>query len=174
MNLDQVDYCPRCGSAVTQTLQFGRLRPTCPQCHWIYFADPKVAAAVLILQARTQPSTGQQDQQVLLVQRANEPLRGKWTLPAGFVDAGEDPAEAAVREAFEETGLVVHVTGLFDVIAGKEHPRGAHILIVYRAEIDSGECKPGDDATGAAFFSLYDLPSLAFQATQTILSKLKN
>lgn len=74
------------------------------------FVNPKVAAAVLI----------EKDGRVLLVRRANEPYRGLWTLPAGFVNGNEDPAEAAARECLEETGLSVHVTRVLDVIAGRE------------------------------------------------------
>jgi 8-oxo-dGTP diphosphatase len=160
MIADQVNYCPRCGHALEQGMRFGRLRPFCPDCEWIYFADPKVAAAVLV----------EQDQKVLLVRRAFNPGRGLWTLPAGFVDAGEDPARAAERECLEETGLTAHVTGLMDVLYGQEHPRGAHIVIVYRAEIDSGGLLAGDDADGAAFFQREHLPPLAFSATQRILN----
>lgn len=160
MLADQVKFCPRCGHELEQGLRYGRPRPFCPNCEWIYFADPKVAAAALV----------QQDQKVLLVRRAFNPARGLWTLPAGFVDAGEDPARAAERECLEETGLSARVTGLVDVLYGQEHPRGAHILIVYQAEILSGRMHPGDDASEAAFFSLNQLPPLAFSGTKRILS----
>jgi len=160
MLADKVKFCPRCGHRLEQGLRFGRVRPFCPNCEWIYFADPKVAAAALV----------QQDQKVLLVRRAFNPARGLWTLPAGFVDAGEDPARAAERECLEETGLSARVTRLVDVLFGQEHPRGAHILIVYQAEIISGGLQPGDDASEVAFFSLNQLPPLAFSATRRILS----
>ena len=75
---------------------------------------------------------------MLLVRRVNEPFRGSWTLPAGFVDAGEDPARAAERECLEETSLTVRVTRVLDVIAGREHPRGADFIIVYAAQFVSG------------------------------------
>jgi len=150
--------CPRCGACLGEAMHYGRLRPECPVCHWIYFADPKVAAAALV----------ELDRRVLLVRRTNEPQRGFWTLPAGFVDAGEDPARAAERECLEETGLAVRVTGLFDVIAGQEHPRGAHIVIIYRAEVTGGELRPGDDADRAAFFDPQALPPLAFAATRKV------
>ncbi|MCK5428997.1 MAG: NUDIX hydrolase [Anaerolineales bacterium] len=110
------------------------------------------------------------DGQVLLVRRANEPARGRWTLPAGFVDAGEDPVLAAERECFEETGLRVKVNELLDVISGLEHPRGAHIIIFYSADIVSGSLYPGDDADKAAFFPSDDLPPLAFTTTQKVLT----
>jgi 8-oxo-dGTP diphosphatase len=64
------------------------------------------------------------------------------------------------------------VVGLWDVLFGQEHPRGAHILIVYRVEIESGVLQSGDDVDQAGFFSLQNLPPLAFSTTQTILHKL--
>jgi len=135
------------------------LRTVCPQCDWVHFADPKVAAAVIV----------EQDGAVLLVRRANSPQRGLWTLPAGFVDAGEDPAHAAERECEEETGLHVQVTGLVDVLYGQEHARGAHILIVYRASVLDGKLQARDDVDQAAFFERSNLPPLAFSTTRRLL-----
>lgn len=163
MNLDQVKFCSRCGTPLEISENFGRLRPACPACHWVYFADPKVAVTVLIMR----------EGEVLLARRVNDPFRGDWTLPGGFVDAGEDPAQAAERECLEETGLTVHVTRLLDVIAGQEHPRGAHILIVYQGEFVSGSLQAGDDADGVAFFKLDQLPSLAFRSTAQILASIQ-
>jgi ADP-ribose pyrophosphatase YjhB (NUDIX family) len=156
-----VKFCPRCGTAVHHEEKFGLVRPVCPQCHWIHFIDPKVAAAVLV----------EKDGRVLLVRRANEPYRGLWTLPAGFVNGGEDPAEAAARECLEETGLSVQVKRVVDVIAGLEHDRGADFIIVYEAQVVSGEMSPADDADAAEWFPLDALPPLAFKATQKVLVK---
>jgi ADP-ribose pyrophosphatase YjhB (NUDIX family) len=139
--------------------RFGRQRPVCPQCGWIYFSDPKVAAAILL----------EQDGRVLLVRRVNEPYRGLWTLPAGFVDADEDPRQAAERECLEETGLTVRAGAVLDVIAGREHPRGADFVIVYRGEVLAGELQAADDADEAAWFRRDDLPQLAFRATLAVL-----
>jgi ADP-ribose pyrophosphatase YjhB (NUDIX family) len=153
-------FCPRCGTATRDEHKFGKVRAVCPQCGWIHFADPKVAAAVLI----------EQNGRVLLVRRANDPFRGLWTLPAGFVDAHEDPAEAASRECFEETGLSVRVTRVLDVVAGREHERGADFVIVYQAEVVSGDLLPSDDADAADWFLREDLPPLAFDATKKVLA----
>ena len=144
---------------MTHAQKFGHERPVCPQCGWIYFADPKVAAAVLV----------EQDSRVLLVRRVNEPYRGLWTLPAGFVDAGEDPARAAERECLAETGLTVRATRVLDVIAGREHERGADFIVVYYAEVLSGKLSAADDADLAEWFLMNQLPSLAFDATKKIL-----
>lgn len=154
-----INYCPRCGAAVELKDQFGEMRPTCPECGWVYFADPKVAAAVLIVV----------DGKVLLARRVNEPYRGRWSLPAGFVNAGEDPARAAERECLEETNLQVRVSAIHDVVGGREHRRGADIVIVYRAEVTGGELRPGDDADQVEFFPLDDLPPLAFRVTRQVL-----
>lgn len=160
MYLDQVNFCPRCGSPLQLEERYGRIRPACPVCNWIYFPDPKVAVALLVVHQG----------KVLLAQRANDPFRGAWTLPGGFVDAGEDPARAAEREFLEETGLTVRVTRLLDVIGGQEHPYGAHILIVYAGEFVSGTIQPGDDAADAALFNINELPNLAFSSTVKILA----
>jgi ADP-ribose pyrophosphatase YjhB (NUDIX family) len=161
LSYQEINFCLRCGAKLTQEERFGRVRPACSICDWVYFPDPKVAVAALI----------EEEGQILLVRRANDPQRGLWTLPAGFVDAGEDPALAITRECLEETGLKVRVTTLLDVLAGQEHPRGAHILIVYCAEVVSGQLKPGDDVDGAAYYALDALPPLAFSSTQEILAR---
>jgi ADP-ribose pyrophosphatase YjhB (NUDIX family) len=159
---DEVNFCLRCGSALARAERFGKLRPVCPACGWVYYADPKVAAAALI----------ERDGQVLLVRRANDPQRGLWTIPAGFIDAGEDPVQAVMRECLEETGLQVEVTRLLDIIYGQEHPRGAHFIIVYQARIVGGELTAGDDVDQAAFFPRETLPPLAFAATRKALGVL--
>jgi ADP-ribose pyrophosphatase YjhB (NUDIX family) len=118
-----VHFCPACGHPVELRLAFGQMRPVCPSCGRIHFDDPKVAAGVLVIR----------DGKVLLVRRALEPQQGRWTLPAGFVDAGEDPRLAAARECNEETGLDVETTGVLDVFSGREHPQGADIVLVFTA-----------------------------------------
>lgn len=162
MSLDTtVNFCPRCGTKVVSELRFGQERPVCPACGYIHFSDPKVAAAVVL----------EKDGCVLLVRRVNTPFKGLWTLPAGFVNAGEDPARAAERECEEETGLKVHVNRVLDVVAGREHPRGADFIIAYLAEVVSGELCPGDDADRVAWFRRGEFPELAFAATRKILAR---
>lgn len=156
---NEANYCMRCGSRLEKRELFGSLRPACPACGWIYFEDPKVAAAVIV----------EEGDQVLLVRRVNEPFRGYWAIPAGFVDAREDPALAAKRECMEETGLEVEISGLDQVIYGREHPHGADFVLVYRARIIGGHMAPGDDADQVGFFQRSSLPPLAFNATRKAL-----
>ncbi len=151
-----IRYCVLCGAQMELQKRFGRVRPVCTSCGHIHFREPKVAAAVLV----------EREGKILLVRRVNEPQRGKWSLPAGFIDAGEDPKEAAVREVFEETGLQVRVTDLLDVIAGREYPKGADIVILYSGVIEGGELVAADDADAVAFFDYGALPAMAFKSTQ--------
>jgi ADP-ribose pyrophosphatase YjhB (NUDIX family) len=156
-----VHFCPACGHPVELRLAFGRTRPVCPSCGRIHFDDPKVAAGVLVIR----------DGKVLLVRRALEPQQGRWTLPAGFVDAGEDPRLAAARECNEETGLDVETTGVLDVFSGREHPQGADIVLVFTARAIGGTLRPGDDADAVDFFGPGELPDLAFQATRRSIER---
>jgi ADP-ribose pyrophosphatase YjhB (NUDIX family) len=159
--IKEVNFCTRCGSPVAHEQRSGRVRPVCPDCGWIFFADPKVAVAAVI----------ESDGEILLVRRAVNPFKGKWTLPAGFVDAGEAPAAALERECLEETGLKVRVSELLDVVFGQEHPGGAHILIVYKAIVLSGKIRAGDDVDEAAFFDRENPPPIAFKTTHEVFIK---
>jgi len=151
-----IRFCPYCGTRTISKPIAGKERPFCPACEWVYFPDPKVSAAVIVLR----------EERILLVKRAFNPQAGKWALPAGFIDSHENPEDAAARECLEETGLVVEIKSLLAVLSGREHPRGADMMIVYCAEVTGGELKAGDDAAEAAFFCLSTLPPLAFKTTK--------
>jgi len=116
--------------------------------------EPKVGVGVMVVE----------EGRLLLVRRAMEPEKGKWSLPAGYLDSGESPVETAVREAREETGLEVRVTGLVDAFHNPPGA-GASVFLLYRAERTSGELRAGDDADDAGFFGRDELPSLAFAST---------
>ena len=160
----ELNYCPRCGHALEDREAFGRVRRFCPACDAIVFREHKVAAGVLV----------EHEGKVLLVRRRLNPGQGLWTFPAGFVDFDEDPAEAAVRECYEETGLEVEIASLLNVVAGREHERGADIVIVYCARMVGGTLRAADDADRVAFFTPGELPPLAFHATQVALDKWQN
>jgi 8-oxo-dGTP diphosphatase len=158
-----LNYCPHCGHALEDKEAFGRVRRYCPACDRVIFRDHKVAAGVLV----------EQSDKVLLVRRRQGACRGAWSFPAGFVEFNEEPAVAAVRECYEETGLEVRVTGLHAVV-GPEPAGMASIVIVYRARIVGGELEPGDEVDKVGFFDLDELPPLAFHATRVALEKWRD
>jgi len=155
---DYIRFCPRCGAPMTNRQVGDKVRRACPECGYVHFTDPKVGVGVVVLA----------DDKILLIKRAMHPNRGKWSLPAGFLDYGEDPQETAAREVLEETNLQVAITGLVNVYYNSqvlEHG-GASIFILYRAKLVDGDLKAGDDAAAAAFFDPDDLPELAFDSTR--------
>ena len=105
MNQRIYRFCPLCGTPLETRWMFQRERPTCPACGFVHFRDPKVAVIGLVTWRN----------RVLLIRRGVDPMKGMWSLPGGYMDAGEMPANALVRELVEEVGLHVTVDRLVDM-----------------------------------------------------------
>lgn len=159
----EIRFCPKCAAPLITRQVGDKPRRACPACDFIHFTDPKVGVGVFVVQ----------DGKVLLVRRRMEPERGKWSIPAGFLDYGEDPRVTAVREAQEETGLTVTIEELVDVYHNPPGQGGASIFILYRAQVVDGRLQAGDDADAAGFFELADLPELAFASTRDAIQLLQ-
>ncbi len=150
-------FCALCGQPLSRRQLSGRLRPYCAACDQPVYFDPKVAVVVFIARAG----------EVLLIQRAVDPGKGKWALPAGFVDYDEAPAAAASRETLEETGLIVRIDKLLAVFPKRDEGL-ADIVIAYSAEILGGQTQAGDDAAAVGWFSPDNLPPLVFYPSQRL------
>lgn len=106
---------------------------------------------------------------LLLIRRKNEPFKGMYALPGGFVDYGEKTEDAVVREIFEETGLVSSVQSLMGVYSNPERdPRGHTASAIYLMKIEGGELKEGDDAIGVEYVDPDNLPRLAFDHEEVV------
>jgi 8-oxo-dGTP diphosphatase len=160
---DNIVYCPRCATPLVTRPVGDKPRRACPACDFIYFTDPKVGVGVLVMEGG----------KVLLVRRTMMPEKGKWSIPAGFLDQGEEPQATAVREALEETNLQVAIEGLVDVYYNPPGKGGASIFILYRARLLGGELRAGDDADAAGFFGLDELPELAFASTMNAIQRMR-
>ncbi|MGA1820805.1 MAG: NUDIX domain-containing protein [Thermoplasmatota archaeon] len=112
--------------------------------------------------------------EVLLIKRKNEPYKGMWALPGGFVDYGERTSDAVLREVKEETGLSCIVRELSHVASDPARdPRGHTVSIVYSLDIEGeSTLKAGDDASEAEWFPVSNLPGLAFDHEKIIRSAL--
>ncbi len=144
-------FCTACAAPLDTS---GR-HPVCTGCGRTHFRDPKVGVGVVV-----------HDEQgrLLLVQRGVGPGKGRWALPAGFVDADEDPRVAAAREAQEETGLEVEVGAVVDVYPSPGRG-GASFFLAFEATVVGGTLAAADDALDARFFGAHELPELAFPST---------
>lgn len=157
-------YCPRCATPLVTRMVGDRPRRACPECDFVYFTDPKVGVGVLVAK----------EGKILLVRRTMMPERGKWSIPAGFLDRGEDPEEVAVRETYEETNLRVAIDELLGVYYNRPTGEGgASVFILYRARLLGGELQAGDDADAAGFFGPHELPELAFDSTRDAIRMLQ-
>ncbi len=167
-------YCPRCATPLVQQASVDdHLRPTCPQCNFIQFHDPKVSVTAFV----TRGQNGAEE--VLLVQRGVEPELGKWALPGGYMDAGELPERALSRELVEEVGLAVETERLLDILPLMRGDFADGLVLIYSATpVDAlAPLASGDDVRAARWFTPKDLPSdadIAFESTRSLLRRWKN
>ncbi len=107
-----------------------------------------------------------------MVKRAIEPFRGWWDLPGGFLEPGEHPGRAAIREAREELGVEVRITELIGMYTDTYQDASEFILSVYYSvQIVSGTPSPADDALEIGWFGLHELPeNIAFQSAREALA----
>ena len=158
--MDLPAYCTACAAPLEHS---GR-HPVCTGCGRTHHRDPKVGVGVVVVQ----------DGALLLVRRGVHPGKGLWALPAGYVDAGEDPRAAAAREVQEETGLVVEVGEVVDVYPSTltgEH-RGASFFLAFTGRVVGGTLAAADDALDAGFFGAGELPELAFESTHDAVRRV--
>lgn len=115
------------------------------------------------------------EQQILLIKRKNDPFKDCWALPGGFVDENEDLEQAAIRELVEETQ--VKVSHLEQIGAfGKPYrdPRGHMVSIAYLGKVATNTIAiAADDAKEIGWFSITNLPSLAFDHSAIIEAGLQ-
>ena len=104
---------------------------------------------------------------VLLIQRGNEPYKGSWAFPGGFLNIDEDAPDGARRELLEETGLsVTNVEQLGAFATPGRDPRERVISIAYFTLMRTNDVKGGDDAAMAKWFPINKMPELAFDHQQ--------
>ncbi len=106
---------------------------------------------------------------VLLIRRGNEPFKGSYALPGGFVDVGERVEDGCRRELSEETGLHVGELRLIGVYSdpGRD-PRGHTCSVAYLARVGRAEVTAGDDAAAAEWVADWRREKLAFDHAQII------
>jgi 8-oxo-dGTP diphosphatase len=150
-------FCQQCGGRTAFQQRDGRERLVCERCGAVTFLDPKLAAAVII----------ERNGQLLFGLRGPSASgSGKWSLPAGFVERGEQVEDAAIREAREEVGLDVALGPLLGLFSENGE---TVVLAVYLTTSYKNEPVAGDDHIDLAWFKPDDLPELAFARDAAIV-----
>ncbi|MCQ2237571.1 MAG: NUDIX hydrolase [Bacteroidales bacterium] len=132
------------------------------------YPRPAVTADVVAI-------TKENDPKVLLIQRKFDPYKGCWAFPGGFMDMDETTEQCAIRELNEETGLVYSsMTQIGAYSKVDRDPRGRTLTVAYLAIVD----KPllvnaQDDAAKAEWFSINNLPPLAFDHDEIMVDAIK-
>lgn len=140
-------HCLRCGAVLQVQVIAGRKRPTCPACGFILYRNPIPVAAML----------AHRDGEFLLVKRGEDPLRGFWAPPTGYVEWDESTEQAALRETREETGVEVRLDGLLGVYSRAD--TGILFVAYYGAVVGAEARAEGDAETEAVgFFARDRLP----------------
>ena len=163
-------YCPRCATELElrPSAPPDPKRPTCPNCGFVHYENPTPTVQAWI----------DRDGSYLALRRDEEPLKGKWNMPGGFVEVGEPGEEAIAREVREETGLeveVVELIGIFDSTYGSGEDAKPIFDVAYRCRITGGEADDlavSDESSDARWFPLAEFPEPAFAGEQKALAKL--
>jgi len=142
-----------------------------------YPESPLVGVGAVIVDHRSDDHFA--DRRVLLIRRGQPPLLGEWSLPGGVLECGESLRDAAVREAREETGLLVEtgeMLGVYErVIRGDDgRVRYHYVLIDFLCHPVGGDLKAGSDAADVRWFTRNELPALklAYDANDVVLKGL--
>ena len=156
-------FCPKCGSNLVIKKVRSHNRLVCSNCGFVFFQNPKPSVGVFIVKKG----------RVLLAKRGIEPKKGLWGIIGGFIEEGESPQEAAIRETKEETNLDIDELEVFGTSKDKYYDVNI-VPIAMLARIKSGQMIAQDDVEKLEWFSLNDLPeNIAFESTEKALNFLK-
>lgn len=158
-------FCPLCGKLLEpKPSPPDAGRPACPAGHFVHFDNPPATVQAWI----------EHDGAYLILRRNQEPFAGDWDLPGGFVEMGESPVEAVVREVAEETGLSVTPLEVIGAFTSAYGDGGRHTVdIAYRCRLERGEFElDTNEKSDAAWVRLEDMPTLAFAGERQALAAL--
>ena len=156
-------YCQYCAKSLNLRIPDGdnRERYCCDYCGAIAYENPKNVVG-------TVPAY---EDKLLLCKRAIEPRRGKWTLPAGFMENGETTLEGALRETKEEAGaeVIIKPDSLYTLF---NLPSINQVYIFFRAELANLDFSPGVESEEVGLFSEEDIPwsEIAFPVVKTTIA----
>lgn len=157
-------YCPYCSESLLNKIIDNKTRLFCKNCNEIIYENPIPATASVVID----------NNKILLVKRKYEPKKGEWCLPGGFIELGETPESACLRELKEETGLIGKIDLLIDALYSSSLLYNSVIVIGYLIKEVKGTIIAGDDAEEVKYFNLENIPLLAFKSHILLVDKVLN
>ncbi len=159
--MNYYQYCSYCGEKNNYGQIDGNIRYHCLSCKTIHYENPKPTATLIC----------PKEDSILLGRRAFSPGKGEWGLPGGFMELKETLFEAAQRELKEETNLQGEVTRILGTCSHYGSIFGDILLIGLEVKIKKWDfMKAGDDVSELKLFKIKELPKLAFDCHQKIVS----
>jgi ADP-ribose pyrophosphatase YjhB (NUDIX family) len=143
-------FCSECGSRVARqwVADEGRERHVCTTCRIVHYENPRIIVSCSVCW----------DGKVLLCRRSQEPARGKWNVPSGYLECGETLEQGAARETLEETGVridpaALELHGVINMVDINQ------VAVGFRVEVfDKPILRPGPECLEAAFFAEEEFP----------------
>ncbi|MBK6618638.1 MAG: NUDIX hydrolase [Nitrosomonas sp.] len=155
-------YCSHCANEVTLRIPEGDTLPrfVCLNCQSIHYQNPKMVVGCI----------PEWENRILLCRRAIEPRKGKWTLPAGFMENNETLAQGAARETLEEANARVEI---LDLYAAYSLPHISQVYLLFRAKLLDLDFSPGIESLEVSLFEERDIPwdEIAFQVIRIPLER---
>ena len=155
-------FCQHCASLLNQRIPEGddKLRFCCDSCNTIFYQNPNnVVGTLPIFESK-----------VLLCQRGIEPRKGKWTLPAGFMENGESTLQGAIRETYEEACAKIDTdeSSLYTLF---NLPRINQVYLFFRASLKLPNFSAGMESLDVQLFDEQEIPwdEIAFPVVRTTL-----
>ncbi|PIE60917.1 MAG: NUDIX hydrolase [Desulfobacterales bacterium] len=155
-----INFCSQCGSSMIKKIprDDDHLRDVCSKCSHVHYENPKVVVGTIPIF----------EDKILLCRRNIEPRKGKWTLPAGYLENGESVQDGAVRETLEETLARVEIIApyrMFNIVFVEQ------IYMMFRAKLLSDDYGPTPESTDVRLFCEEDIPwdEIAFDVIRRTL-----
>ncbi|RKY84683.1 NUDIX hydrolase [candidate division KSB1 bacterium] len=159
-------FCPYCGTRFIKKLEKRKRRLYCSNCEQFFYDNPIPGVVAIV--------PDKKNDKIVLIKRKVIPRAGFWALPGGFIDKNENAQKAIFRELSEETGLKPDSLELMDTLYRNSKVYGPIVVICFVVNSYNGVIKAGDDALEVDFFSLDNLPSLAFHSHKKFIDIYKS
>ena len=155
-----IEYCRICGAHMESRIpeDDDHIRLVCPRCGHVHYENPKLVVGCI-------PVTGDR---LLLCKRNIAPQKGRWTLPAGYLENGESVQDGAVRETLEETRSEVEIIApyrMFNLVFVQQ------IYLMFRAKLLDENFGPTKESTAVRLFHEAEIPwdDIAFESIRQTL-----